>query len=98
MSDEKFHTFKDLPILECKDLTVEYSSKPAFKALDFQIPENKVIALIGPSGCGKSTLLRCFNRMNDTIKAANVIIIMIMKWVNVIIYFNSKYQYITITN
>ena len=73
MSDEKFHTFKDLPILECKDLTVEYSSKPAFKALDFQIPENKVIALIGPSGCGKSTLLRCFNRMNDTIKAANVI-------------------------
>ncbi len=72
MSEEKFHTFKNQPILECKNLTVEYSSKPAFKALNFQIPENKVVALIGPSGCGKSTLLRCFNRMNDTIKAANV--------------------------
>ena len=73
MSGEKFHTFKQQPILECKKLTVEYSSKPAFKALDFQIPKHKVVALIGPSGCGKSTLLRCFNRMNDTIKSAEVL-------------------------
>ena len=73
MSEEKIHVFEQQPILECKDLTVEYSLKPAFKSLDFQIPKNKVIALIGPSGCGKSTLLRCFNRMNDTIKNANVI-------------------------
>ena len=73
MSGEKFHTFKQQSILECKKLTVEYSSKPAFKALDFQIPKHKVVALIGPSGCGKSTLLRCFNRMNDTIKSAEVL-------------------------
>ena len=73
MSGEKFHTFKQQPILECKKLTVAYSSKPAFKALDFQIPKHKVVALIGPSGCGKSTLLRCFNRMNDTIKSAEVL-------------------------
>ena len=73
MSEEKIHVFAQQPILECKNLTVEYSSKPAFRSLDFQVPEKKVIALIGPSGCGKSTLLRCFNRLNDTIKNANVI-------------------------
>ena len=30
----------------------------ALKAVDLQVPEGQVLALIGPSGAGKSTLIR----------------------------------------
>jgi phosphate transport system ATP-binding protein len=46
---------------------VFYGSKQALRAIDLDIEEKRVTALIGPSGCGKSTFLRCLNRMNDTI-------------------------------
>ena len=35
----------------------------ALKAVDLEIPEGQVLALIGPSGAGKSTLIRCINRL-----------------------------------
>ena len=35
----------------------------ALKAVDLQVPEGQVLALIGPSGAGKSTLIRCINRL-----------------------------------
>ncbi len=35
----------------------------ALKAVDMEIPEGQVMALIGPSGAGKSTLIRCINRL-----------------------------------
>ena len=35
----------------------------ALKAVDLDIPEGQVLALIGPSGAGKSTLIRCINRL-----------------------------------
>ena len=35
----------------------------ALKAIDLEIPEGQVLALIGPSGAGKSTLIRCINRL-----------------------------------
>ena len=44
----------------------------AVKEVNIQVPKNKVVSLIGPSGCGKSTLIRCYNRMNDTIRIAQV--------------------------
>jgi phosphate transport system ATP-binding protein len=51
---------------ETRTLDFYYSSgMQALKAVNLQLAENKVTALIGPSGCGKSTLLRCFNRMHD---------------------------------
>jgi phosphate transport system ATP-binding protein len=37
----------------------------ALKAVDLDLAQQRVTALIGPSGCGKSTFLRCFNRMHD---------------------------------
>ena len=37
----------------------------ALKAINLDLAEKQVTALIGPSGCGKSTFLRCFNRMHD---------------------------------
>jgi phosphonate transport system ATP-binding protein len=35
----------------------------ALQAVDMDIPEGQVLALIGPSGAGKSTLIRCINRL-----------------------------------
>lgn len=35
----------------------------ALKAVDLEMPEGQVLALIGPSGAGKSTLIRCINRL-----------------------------------
>jgi phosphate transport system ATP-binding protein len=58
--------------LEARDVSVFYGSNEAIKQVSFEIPRNKVVALIGPSGCGKSTLLRCFNRMNDLVPSARV--------------------------
>jgi phosphate transport system ATP-binding protein len=60
------------PVLVARGLSVWYGPALALKAIDIEIPRNKITALIGPSGCGKSTLLRCFNRMNDLIPAARM--------------------------
>lgn len=54
-------------VLQINNLSLWYSQKQALTNVSFQIPINRVTALIGPSGCGKSTLLRCLNRMNDLI-------------------------------
>ncbi len=35
----------------------------ALTAIDLEVPEGQVMALIGPSGAGKSTLIRCINRL-----------------------------------
>jgi len=35
----------------------------ALKAVELEVPEGQVLALIGPSGAGKSTLIRCINRL-----------------------------------
>jgi phosphate transport system ATP-binding protein len=44
----------------------------ALAAIDLDVGEREVLALIGPSGCGKSTFLRVLNRMNDTVSGARV--------------------------
>jgi phosphate transport system ATP-binding protein len=62
----------DPVVLATRDLAVWYGSALALKDITFEIPRNKITALIGPSGCGKSTLLRCFNRMNDLIQGARM--------------------------
>ncbi|GIS30631.1 MAG: hypothetical protein Ct9H90mP2_10140 [Dehalococcoidia bacterium] len=61
-----------ISILTTKDLSVYYGKTKAVNKVSFNIPRNKIVALIGPSGCGKSTLIRCFNRMNDFIPSAKV--------------------------
>lgn len=53
-------------------VTVHYGAKQALHAVNLDIVEKQVTALIGPSGCGKSTFLRCLNRMNDTVESARV--------------------------
>ena len=53
------------PVLEVRNLSISYGSRPVVRDISFSVPGNRVVALVGPSGCGKSTLLKAFNRMND---------------------------------
>jgi len=59
-------------IVKVRDLNVYYGSFHAVGGVNFNVPKNKITALIGPSGCGKSTVLRCINRMNDLVPTARV--------------------------
>jgi phosphate transport system ATP-binding protein len=59
-------------VFEVKGLTVSYGDNRAVEAVDLDIFEHQITALIGPSGCGKTTVLRCLNRMNDLIVSARV--------------------------
>ena len=55
------------PVIELHDGSFYYSAFRAVKDITFDVPAQRITALIGPSGCGKSTLLRAINRMNDLI-------------------------------
>ena len=59
-------------IINVRDLGVWYGGFHAVGDVNFDVPRNKITALIGPSGCGKSTVLRSINRMNDLIPTARV--------------------------
>ena len=59
-------------ILQAQDLDLFYGENQALKAINMEIPERRITALIGPSGCGKSTFLRTINRMNDLIPGVSV--------------------------
>jgi phosphate transport system ATP-binding protein len=48
-----------------KNLDFFYADTQALKRVSFDVPAQRVTALIGPSGCGKSTLLRVLNRLYD---------------------------------
>ncbi|MCP3971266.1 MAG: phosphonate ABC transporter ATP-binding protein [Rhodobacteraceae bacterium] len=51
-------------MLRLEKLTKTYKTgDQALKAVDLEVPEGQVMALIGPSGAGKSTLIRCVNRL-----------------------------------
>lgn len=53
--------------IKARNFSSYYADKMALKDVNFDIPKNKIVAMIGPSGCGKSTFLRSLNRMNDLI-------------------------------
>lgn len=54
--------------MQARKVDLYYGDHQVLKAIDLDILQNCITALIGPSGCGKSTLLRSFNRMNDVIE------------------------------
>ncbi len=59
-------------VVALNDVNVYYGNVHAVAGVTFNVPKNKVTALIGPSGCGKSSVIRCINRMNDLVPNARV--------------------------
>jgi phosphate transport system ATP-binding protein len=59
-------------VVVLSEVNVYYGSFHAVSDVTFDVPKNRITALIGPSGCGKSTVLRCINRMNDLVPNARV--------------------------
>lgn len=59
-------------VVVLSNVNVYYGTFHAVSDVTFDVPKNRITALIGPSGCGKSTVLRCINRMNDLVPNARV--------------------------
>lgn len=59
-------------IITAKNLNLWYTTNPALKDINIELPERQITALIGPSGCGKSTFLKSLNRMNDLVEGCRI--------------------------
>ncbi len=59
-------------VISLRDVTISYGNFDAVVNVSYEIPKNRITAMIGPSGCGKSTVLRSINRMNDLVPGARV--------------------------
>ncbi len=64
--------YKPESMISLEDVTIRYGKYEAVRNIYFDIPKDRVTALIGPSGCGKSTVLRAINRMNDLINGCSI--------------------------
>jgi branched-chain amino acid transport system ATP-binding protein len=47
------------PILEVKQLTMDFGGLRALDHIDFDIRQGEIVALIGPNGAGKTTFFNC---------------------------------------
>lgn len=51
-------TIQDVHAIDVTDLTVAYQEKPVLWDVDFQAPQESMLAIVGPNGAGKSTLIK----------------------------------------
>ncbi len=56
-----------MPKLRVEDLSAWYGERQILDSISFDVPAQRITAIIGPSGCGKSTFIRCINRMHELI-------------------------------
>src|SRR5512133_1948531 len=47
------------PTLELREVSKNFGSVQALQAVDFEVRESEVMALVGDNGAGKSTLIKC---------------------------------------
>lgn len=52
-------------IIDIKNLTVSYDSKPILWNINLSIPKGSLIGIIGPNGAGKSTLIKTIMGLNN---------------------------------
>ncbi len=50
-------------MLEIKNLTCGYNSKPVLHDINFKVDPGEILGIIGPNGSGKTTLLRTISRI-----------------------------------
>ncbi len=50
--------FESLPVLSCKDLSVQLDGLPILKHIDLSFQSAQWLSVVGPNGAGKSTLLK----------------------------------------
>jgi len=48
-----------VPILETKNLTMDFGGLRAVDSINFQVHKGEIVALIGPNGAGKTTFFNC---------------------------------------
>jgi phosphate transport system ATP-binding protein len=58
------------PKIGVSELDAWFGDNRVLSALNLDIPQRSVTAVIGPSGCGKSTFIRCINRMHELVDGA----------------------------
>jgi len=61
------------PILEVKNLTMDFGGLRALDNLNLEVYEGEVVALIGPNGAGKTTFFNCITGIHPPTKGDMVI-------------------------
>jgi branched-chain amino acid transport system ATP-binding protein len=59
-----------VPLLEVRDLRVEFGGILALDDLTFDVEDGQICALIGPNGAGKTTLFNCISRLYEPTSGA----------------------------
>ena len=47
-----------MALIDCKNLTIGYDSKPILKNLNFKVDAGNYLCIVGENGSGKSTLMK----------------------------------------
>jgi branched-chain amino acid transport system ATP-binding protein len=59
-----------VPLLEVRELRVEFGGILALDDLTFDVEDGQICALIGPNGAGKTTLFNCISRLYEPTSGA----------------------------